>query len=142
MAKTAIDKIKAEYKKAKLTNKGKAVGQSVIDTLISFCEQNTEFAQTIVQSDKSVGDCIESTVKGSGSSISDIEVYRKAVEFYFDGATVHFNMTIDLGDNGFSNKPSEEEQRTAELHGIGVPTVLSTKTSGALQLSLDDLLDM
>jgi len=127
MAHTAIEKIKAEFKEAKLTNKGKAVGPSVLDALISFCEQNSEFAQAVTQNDKTVGECIENTVKGSGSSISDIEVYRKAVEFYFSGATVRFNMVIDLGDGGFSNSPA--------THAEGKPTQVTS-----LQLSLDDLL--
>lgn len=126
MTKTAIDKIKAEFKEAKLSAKGKAVGKSVVDTLIGFCEQNCEFAQAIVQSSETVGKCIESTVKGCGSSISDIEVYRKAVEFYFSGATVHFNMIIDLGDEEFSNAPAVTEDKPMQ--------------ATSLQLSLDDLL--
>ena len=126
MTQKAIDKIRSELKSAKFSQKGKAVGSSVVDTLISFCEQNSEFAQAVVQSDKTVGDCIESTIKGSGSSISDIEVYRKAVEFYFSGATVHFNMTVDLGDNGFSNSPAPTEDKPVQ--------------ATSLQLSLDDLL--
>lgn len=128
MTQKAIDKIKAEFKDAKkFSQKGKAVGQNVVDTLISFCEQNSEFAQAIVQSKKTVSECIESTVKGSGSSISDIEVYRKAVEFYFSGATVSFNMVIDLGDDGFSNTPA-------------APTEDKPVQTTSLQLSLDDLL--
>lgn len=97
------DKLDKEYEAAKLSQKGKAVGPSVLNVLKDFCAQNSEFAQAIMQSDKTVKDCIEYTVGKVGNSISDIEVYRKAVSFYFSGATVHFNMTIDLGDNGFSN---------------------------------------
>ena len=122
----AIEKINAELKTAKLSRAGKVVSKSVVDTLAMFCVQNEEFAQAIEQSGKAIGECIEHTIKGCGGAVSDIEVYRKAVEFYFSGATVHFNMTIDLGDNGFSNKPVTDEDKPAP------------KTS--LQLSLDDLL--
>ena len=128
MTQKAIDKIRSEFKNAKLSLKGKAVGPSVVDTLVSFCEQNSEFAQAVVQSDKTVGQCIDSTIKGCGSSISDIEVYRKAVEFYFSGATVRFNMVIDLGDDGFSNTP------------VTAPTENKPVQATSLQLSLDDLL--
>ena len=121
MTEQAINKLETESKGCKgLSAKGKAVSSAVLDALKSFCEQNTEFAQAVVQTDKTFKDCVESTVKGCGSSISDLEVYRKAVQFYFAGANVHFEMTLDLGDDGFSNN--------------------STKPSG-LRLSLDELLD-
>ena len=35
-------------------------------------------------------------VKGVGNAISDLEVYRKAVQFYFEGADIRFEMKIDL----------------------------------------------
>lgn len=124
MTEQAINKLDAEFKDCKgLSLKGKAVSSAVLDALKNFCAQNAEFAQAIVQMDKPVKDCIESTVKGCGNAISDIEVYRKAVQFYFPGADVRFAMTIDLGDDGYSNNVSDE-----------------SKPSG-LQLSLDELLD-
>lgn len=107
MCEQAITKLDSEYASAKLSKKGSAVGKSVVETLKDFCVQNEEFSQAVVQG-KSVGECIEYTVKGAGSSISDIEVYRKAVEFYFPGATVNFKMTVYLGDQGFSNSEPAE----------------------------------
>lgn len=107
MCEQAIAKLDSEYASAKLSKKGSAVGKSVVETLKDFCRQNEEFSQAVVQG-KSVGKCIEYTVKDAGSSISDIEVYRKAVEFYFPGATVNFKMTVDLGDEGFSNSEATE----------------------------------
>ena len=123
----AIEKIKKEYEagKKKLSQKGKAVGQAVIKALTEFCRQNGEFAQAIEQSDKKVTECIEHTVKGCGNVISDLEVYRRAVDFYFKGATVEFQMVINLGDGGFSNVPEADE----------------TQTTGRLELKLDSLLD-
>lgn len=129
---TAIEKIDKEFKGAKLSQHGKAVGQSVVDVLKTFCEQNNEFAQAIVQSSNTVDKCIEYTVKDAGSSISDIEVYRRAVEFYFKGATVKFEMVLDLGDGGFSNKPIPAEEAPAENKAQSKPPI---------RLSLDDLFD-
>lgn len=106
MKQQAIDKLNKEYNECKgLPRKGEAVGAAVLAALIDFCGQNSEFAQAVVQMsiDKSIKDCIESTVKNAGNSISDIEVYKKAVQFYFPGADIHFDMQIDLGDGGFSN---------------------------------------
>ena len=117
---TAEEKIKTELSGAKLSRKGQAVAHAVEEALITFCAQNAEFAQAVEQSSGNAADCVESAVRGSGDSISDIEVYRKAVQFYFEGATVHFSMNIGLGDNGFSNTPAPAQS--------------------ALSLSLDDLL--
>ncbi len=125
----AINKLNAEFKAAKgLSKCGAVVAKPVLDALTQFCRQNSEFAQAVVQSGKDIKDCIESTVKGvSGKGISDIEVYRRAVAFYFEGATVSFVMNIDLGDGGFSNNsPAQETAPTVSKKG--------------LQISLDDLL--
>lgn len=127
---TAAEKIQSELSGAKLSAKGKAVAPSVAEALTTFCAQNAEFAQAVEQSGKTAAECVESTVKNCGGSISDIEVYRKAVQFYFEGATVHFSMTIDLGDEGFSN---------AQPDNLGQIRTDSDK-SGGLSLSLDDLL--
>lgn len=101
--KTASDKLDAELKASKkLTSKGQAVSSAVVQALKDFCAQNSEFERAVLDGD-TVDKCIESTIKNAGSSISDLEVYKKAVGFYFKGATVKMTLTIDLGDEGFSN---------------------------------------
>lgn len=120
---TISDKFIEDMKSAKLTKKGSAVSGAVTAALEDFCRQNSEFEQAVLQGG-SVADCIESTVKGSGSSISDLEVYRKAAEFYFPTAKVCMTMTLDLGDGGYS--------------GEDKPITMSTNK---VELSLDDLLD-
>lgn len=93
----AIERIKIEAEGLKnLSPHGNAVSKDVCNVLIMFCEQDEEFAQAIVQGGKKLKDCIESTVRGVRDSVSDLEVYKRAVEFYFTGATVHMNLTIDL----------------------------------------------
>lgn len=72
-----------------------AMKNEVCDTLNEFCSQDDEFAQAVVQGG-SFGDCMAAVAKNTGSSISDIEAYRRAVAFYFPGAGVHFEMRIDL----------------------------------------------
>lgn len=84
-------------------NKAKAVFSSVQNALLEFCRQEDEFAQAIAQSDKTVTDCCKAIMKNVGSSVSDIDVYGKAVEFFFPGAKIEFQMKIDLiGDAGKS----------------------------------------
>ena len=128
---TATEKIKAELKCAKLSAKAKAVAGAVEEALSLFCDQNSEFAQAVEQSGRTATECVESAVRGCGNSISDIELYRRAAAFYFEDATVHFSMTIDLGDGGFSNNQPDS---------VGQIRTDSDKPSGGISLSLDDLL--
>ena len=124
MEEKAIEKLENEFKQAgKMSAKGQAVAETVLNALKEFCRQNSEFAQAVVQCDKPLKECIEYTVKECKSSISDNELYRRAAQFYFPTAEVHVTLTIDLGDNGFSNKQAEESK----------PNVLG--------ISLDGLLD-
>ena len=106
--------------------KGKKQEAIAIDTAIalkSFCEQEPEFEQAIEQSGKTFQECLNDVVKGIGNSISDIEVFRRAVKFYFSTATVNFVMNIDLsGENGAAPNITMTENKT-------------------LSVSLDDLLD-
>lgn len=104
----AIEMIK-KHKAGKLSNHGHAVSGAVKDILLMFCEQEEEFAQAVVQSDKKIDECIEYTVKGAGQSISDIDVYKRAAEFYFPGAKVQMRLTIDLiGDAVTPPTPKNE----------------------------------
>ncbi len=93
----AIEKLNNELKIFKSNNrKASAVKNAVVDTLIMFCKQDEEFAQAIVQNDKTLSDCCTEIMKGIGNSISDLEVYKKAVNFYFAGADIKMTMEIDL----------------------------------------------
>ncbi len=75
-----------------------AMKQAVKDTLLNFCRQDEEFAQAVVQGG-SFAECMTAVAKGVGTSISDLEAYKKAVSFYFPGAGIHMVMTIDLCDS-------------------------------------------
>lgn len=117
------EKLTAELTNAKIGKYETEVKNAVLRTICKFCEQNAEFKQAIEQSSKSFADCLRATVKGAGASLEDLEVYKRAVAFYFPGADIKCTMTLDLGDNGFSNKTSTDTG------------------SGKLQLDLDSLLD-
>ena len=119
------EKLTAELKGTKLGQYETEVKSAVLRTLCKFCEQNAEFKQAIEQSGKSFADCLKATVKGvAGSSLEDLEVYKRAVAFYFPTADIKCTMTLDLGDGGFSNSKTSTEA-----------------DSGKLQLDLDSLLD-
>ncbi len=96
MKKEAIEKINKELKAFKGGQKESLVSRPVADALIHFIGQDEEFAQAVVQTDKTLSDCLAVAMKGAGNGISDIEVYKKVVQFYFPGAGVNFSMTINL----------------------------------------------
>lgn len=114
---------------AKLSSRAEIVREAVIDQLVHFCEINDEFAQAVVQTKKTAADCLEYVVKGCGNSISDFTCFKRAAEFWFPGATVSFNVTIDLGDGGTSSNETISEVSAA-----------TANENKLLKLDLDDLL--
>ena len=105
----------------------RAIAKPTADALMEFCRQEPEFEQAIEQSGKSFDDCLKEITKGIGGAISDLEVYTRAVKFYFPVAAVRFRMEIDLcGDNGAVDPPITQ-------HKQGKPEPMN--------LSLDSLLD-
>ena len=95
-------------------NKESAMKDAVRATLETFCTQDEEFAQAVVQG----GDfpaCMAAVARGVGSSISDLEAYKKAVQFYFPGAEIRMQMTIDLiGAAVVKAEPAPAEQKKPE----------------------------
>jgi hypothetical protein len=83
--------------------KESAMAKPVAEALREFCGQNAEFAQAVAQGGL-FRDCMKAVASGVGGSISDLEAYRKAVRFYFPGADVRFEMTIDV-DAGTGARP-------------------------------------
>ena len=105
----AIEKLDRELKAFHSSdNKAKAVKDAVANTLKMFCEQDEEFAQAIVQTDKTLSDCCESIMKKVGQSIEDIEVYKRAVNFYFAGADIKVTMEIDLIGSAAEKKSQDK----------------------------------
>lgn len=112
----AREKLTKEEKTGKFDNKGKAILPEVKTTLLDFAAQEAEFAQAIVQGG-SLSDCISTVLKGVGGSISDLEVYKRAVAFYFPGADVRFTMEIDLAPAAAQsdNKPDKPKGLLLDL---------------------------
>ena len=90
----ASARLNDEYGKVK-GQKENVMRSAVRDALLEFCRQDVEFAQAVAQGG-SFPDCMAAVAKGVGSSLSDLEAYRRAVSFYFDGARVNFTMSIQL----------------------------------------------
>ena len=90
------DKLESEMREKAPDRRVAAVRPAVYAQLLAFAEQDKEFAQAILDSQKMLNDCCEACVEGCGSSISDLEVYKRMAAFYFPGSDVEMTLTIKL----------------------------------------------
>lgn len=125
----ALKKLGAAAVKNIKGSKEKAMAGPVAEALRSFCRQDAEFAQAVVQGG-SFADCMTAVAKNVGSSISDLDAYKKAVSFYFPGAKIRMQMTIDL--IGDAAAPAEPEVQAAPALQVYKPV------KDELVLDLDD----
>lgn len=108
----AAEKIDKELKEFKGDRYGDAVKNFVASTLTNFCEQNERFAQVVYETEATLSDCCSKIMKNCGNHISDIDVYRGAVRYYFPNAEVVFTMTIDAtGDAPTPEEMAKPEQK-------------------------------
>lgn len=107
----ALSKLKEELPGIK-GQKESVMKKAVAEALESFCRQDESFAKAVAEGG-SFSDCMKAVAKGTGSSISDLEAYRKAVRFYFPQAEVRFAMTVETG-----TRPAETGTKTKEPDAI------------------------
>lgn len=93
----AIAKLTDEFQVKYVGNKYiNAVKDEIFEMLCDLCNKSEAFEKVIVESDKTLNECLEEITKGLGQSISDIELYRRAVQFYCPDADIHFDMRIEM----------------------------------------------
>lgn len=100
----------------------KVIAGDTAKALKEFCRQEPEFEQAIEQSDKTFQSCLDHIARkcAGEKGVSDLDVFRAAVKFYFPTADIRFCMEIDLcAETGAAPKPQKE----------------------TLSVSLDELLD-
>ena len=108
----AVEKLsKLDMSKIKNNQYGRAIAGDIKTALISLCRQSEEFSHAVCMG-APLEDCINDTVpKIVGKRhISDIDLYRLAVEFYFPGAVIDFSLTIRMSE---FDKPAAESTDTA-----------------------------
>ena len=88
----AIEKTTAERKEVK-GQRESIMADSVLDMIHEFCIQSVDFAQAVAEGGTFAA-CMAAVAKGVGNSISDIDAYKKAVQFYFPGAEIQVQMQI------------------------------------------------
>lgn len=105
----AVERLKKEEKDAAKVNRYAGVMASAVKRqLEDFCRQDEEFAQAVVQGG-SFAECMKAATKNVGSSISDVEAYKRAVQFYFPGAEVRVKMWVDLAGKAGEETPEEKK---------------------------------
>ena len=113
---SAIKKINKENESFRGDRYGNAVHTYVANTLRDFCKQNETFAKVVLNTKRTLSDCCAEIMKGCGTSISDIEVYRRATKFYFPNAEVNFIMQVTLTgeepDEEYLSKEAEKPKKS------------------------------
>lgn len=93
MKEQALAKLAAEFDQGTYPPRERQMKRYVRDALETFIRQDEEFAQAVVQGG-SFYDCMKAVAKDCGSCLSDLEAYKRAVQFYFPEADVEFQMKI------------------------------------------------
>lgn len=99
----AIEKTTAERKEVK-GQRESIMANPVLDMIHEFCIQSEDFARAVAEGGTFAA-CMTAVAKGVGNSISDIDAYKKAVQFYFPGAEIHVQMQIITEKKQESTKP-------------------------------------
>ncbi len=114
----AAKKLEDEKKSGKYDQYAQVMKDRVNETLVSFCKQDREFAQAVVQGG-AFEECMKAVSKdarsyGNGHGIPDLEAFRRAVQFYFPGADVRFQMSVNLCASVDADEPTEEPPKEPE----------------------------
>ena len=99
----AIEKTTAERKEVK-GQRESIMADSVLDMIHEFCIQSEDFARAVAEGG-TFAECMAAVAKGVGNSISDIDAYKKAVQFYFPGAEIQVQMQIITEKKQEGTKP-------------------------------------
>lgn len=112
---SAIKKLDDEEKAFVGGFKAKLIFPHVCKTLRGFIDEDDRFAKVFANTARTVSECCAAIVDKSGDALSDLEVYRKAVQFYFPNADVEFKMNVRITGDA----PTEEEmKKPAEIKAV------------------------
>lgn len=123
----AHEKLKKE-RTAVSGSKERVMADAVMEAMKEFCRQEPEFAQAVVQSG-TFADCMKKVAAGVSDHISDLDAYKKAVQFYFPGASVNMYMTIDLVGQAQEGEDQKPEPEINEVEPEEKPKILALDLS-------------
>lgn len=108
----AKEKLEKEDKDFKGSWEAKAVREYILKTLIRFADQEPRFAEVICNTTRTLSECCAAVVHNAGRALSDLDAYRRAVQFYFPNAEVEFVMNVKLTG---AAPTAEEMQKPASI---------------------------
>lgn len=79
----AKEKLEAEDKLFKGGRAAASVQSYVLRALLNFADQEPRFAEVVCNTERTFSECCAAVVHNAGEVLSDLEAYRKAVQFYF-----------------------------------------------------------
>ncbi len=106
----AMKKLESERTSGKYDRYASAMKSLICEKLCIFCKQDSEFAQAVAQGG-TFSDCMKEVAKGCGSALPDEEAIRRAVRFYFPGADVRFQMSVNLCASVEAEEPTAEPEQ-------------------------------
>lgn len=106
--KQAITKLEEGLDTGSYDKYAKAMKKEVSAALIEFCRQSEEFSRAVLDGG-SFSECMAAVAKGCGSSISDLEAYKKAAGFYFPGSDISFEMHILMSEYEREEEPAKAD---------------------------------
>ena len=113
----AAQKLESGKKTGSYDKYASAMKDAVCEALDGFCRQDAEFAQAVVQGG-TFANCMKSVAMGVGTSISDLEAFRRAVQFYFPGADVQFHMEVRLCPGEENEAPPQPTRTVPKIFNI------------------------
>lgn len=98
-----------------------AVKNAVCAALVDFCRQSDEFAEAVNATGKTMKECVTEIMHGVGNSISDVELYRRAVQFWLEGADVEAQLRVVLPEE---KSPDVREKRKSTVQILSLEELL------------------
>ncbi len=94
----SVEKLHQELKNPEkgISKQAAALMKPICEMLIAFCRQDTRFADAVFEKKETLSDCVKAVANGVAYMISDVDAYKKAVQFYFPAADVDFKCVIVL----------------------------------------------
>lgn len=108
----AKEKLRNEAASGRFSNRGAVMKSAVLNAMVEFCDQNEEFARAVL-SGGALDRCMKHVEAGiKGNAISDLDVCRRAAEFYFPGCRVQFRMEICMSE--YEQQECKQELKDTE----------------------------
>lgn len=116
IVKEAKEKLAREHKAARYDQYARIMKDGVKKTLVQFCEQSEVFAEKVVHG-KSFEECMKAVAKHCGNGLSDVDAYKRAVNFYMPEARIKIRMEIITGE---TTAPEEVQPAAKPVQQDGI----------------------